>query len=440
MVLMILVLLTGVLAACGGKSNNNGTSPAAANTVSPSSNEGTVAEEKKPEDYKGEITIWSFNNGYFEERVADFKTVYPNVKVNLVNINWGDYLTKFETTKASGGELPDVAIGESYWWGKMLAFKDTFVDLNTLGFSKDDLVSSVSEVVVNQQGKFVAIPEGLGIGAIWYRKDLAKKYFGTDNSSELSAKFPTWDEFINAGEDLKQQSGGEVFLLSNSQDAVEALLGSLKTNGKSYVNGNKLTIKENSAPAFALIEKALKNGAIGKLDGPAADAAWSNGKVVFFPSAGWRESYIPTVDKEGSGQWGVMLPPGGSYFRGGSAEFIVDKKDPNKAELAALFIKQSLYTDQGMELNNKHGNLSALKAIQDRKQSNGVNPFYGEDLTLLFYDWSTKIPPARYGPYDSVIEDALKMQANAMMKANISADKAIDNAISEIKQKTSDLQ
>lgn len=441
--LLLLVGMTvSVLSGCGSNDNksnsgNASPSPSAEPSISASASpsESTGATEKKPEDYKGEITVWTWNNDYFKERVADFTATYPNVKVNLTTMGWGDYLTKFETTKASGGELPDVALAESYWWGRMLGYKDVFLDLGTVGFNKEDLVASAAEAVVNEEGKFVAIPEGLGVGTIWYRKDLAKQYLGTDDATELGAKLSSWDEFFKAGETIKTASGGKVYLTPNATDTIEALIGSLKTSGKSYVDGDKLLVAENMKPAFDYVEQGLKSGTIGKLEGPAADASWSQGNVVFFPSAGWREGFIPNVDKEGKGRWGVMEPPGGSYFRGGTAELIVDKKDPAKAELAALFIKHSLYTEQGMKINFKYGNVSAVKSMVENNVTNGVNDFYGVDLTVLYYGWLSKMPAAKYGKNDSIIEDALKTQANAIQKASITADKAIENAVKEIKDK-----
>jgi multiple sugar transport system substrate-binding protein len=438
-----LVLLVGMimslLAGCGGN-NNKPASESAVSTEPSASASATASEttgevEKKPEDYKGEITVWTWNNDYFKERVADFNATYPNVKVNLTFMGWGDYLTKFETTKASGGGLPDVALAESYWWGKMLSYKDTFLDLSTLGFNKTDLLASAADAIMNEEGKFVAIPEGLGVGAIWYRKDLAKQYLGTDDANELATKLSTWDEFFKAGDTIKDQSGGKVYLTPNATDTIEALIGSLKTAGKSYVDGDKLLIADNMTPAFQYVETGLKSGTIGKLEGPAADAAWSQGNVVFFPSAGWREGFIPSVDKDGKGRWGVMEPPGGSYFRGGTAELVVDNKDQAKAELAALFIKHSLFSEQGMKVNNKFGNVSSVKSIVDSKLTNGVNEFYGQDLTAIFYEWLSKMPAAKYGKSDSIIEDALKTQANAIQKAGITAAVAISNAAKEIKDK-----
>lgn len=396
--------------------------------------------EMNPEDVTGTLEVWTWAPAYWEQSIDDFNQVYPNVTVNITSMGWGDYLPKFETAKATGTDLPDIAIAESYWLGKFLTYDDLFVDLTTVGFDKSEFVDSVSDAIVDSTGRFIAVPENLGVGCIWYRKDLAKEYFGTDDAAELEKMFPTWESFIDAGETVKQKSDGKAFLLPCATDTIEALIASYKTSGKSYVDGNKLTIKENMREPFELLDKALINGYIGKFDGAALDAAWAAGETVFFPSVAWREGFIMSQDEEGAGRWGIMTPPEGPYFRGGNMEMIVDKKDPKQAELVALFIRHRLFTDEGVKVNIANGNISGVKDIQDRKLSNGVNEYYGTDPTLIFYDAIQNMPKAAYGPYDSLIEDTLKSFANDMQKGGLSASEAIDKSIEDILFKSDELE
>jgi multiple sugar transport system substrate-binding protein len=433
-VMVALSLLAGCANGTSSKpeasADNSATKAVAGNS------EGASKAEKKPEDYKGEITVWTWWKPYFDESIADFNKTYPNVKVNLTVMGWGDYVTKFETAKASGGELPDVAMAESYWWGRFLSYKNTFVDLSTLGFKKSDIVDAASNAVVDADGRFVAIPQGLGLGAIWYRKDLAKEVFGTDDAATIAGKYSSMQDFIlNAGKEVKEKSGGKLTAFTNATDVMEGLIASQVAAGKSYVDGDTLKVKENMTSAYQTLDTALKEGYIAKVNGPAMDAAWASGKVVFFPSAGWREGTIPANDKDGKGRWGVFAPPGGEYFRGGTAELIVDKGDPNKAELAALFIKHRLFSEAGMKVNNKFGNLTAVKDIQEKKLTNGVNDYFGQDITAYFYNVLSSMKPVKYGKHDSVIEDQLKAVALDMEKSGLEPDKAVEKAIAEIKAK-----
>lgn len=432
--MMVLSLVAGC---ANGNSSNSGASTGGSSTQEASDNSaGASTEEKKPEDYKGEITVWTWWKPYFDESIADFNKTYPNVKVNLTVMGWGDYVTKFETAKASGGALPDVAMAESYWWGRFLSYNNTFVDLSTLGFNKIEIADAASNAVVDSDGKFVAIPQGVGLGAIWYRKDLAKEVFGTDDAAEIAGKYSSMQDFIlNAGKEVKEKSGGKLTAFTNATDVTEALIASQVSAGNSYVDGDTLQVKENMASVYETLDKALKEGYIAKVNGPAMDAAWASGKVVFFPSAGWREGTIPANDKDGKGRWGVFAPPGGAYFRGGTAELIVDKGDPEKAELAALFIKHRLYSESGMRVNNKFGNLSAIKDIQQKKLTNGVNEYFGLDITAYFYDVISGMSPVKYGKHDSVIEDQLKGAALDMEKSGLEPEKAVEKAIEAIKSK-----
>jgi len=440
LVLLVFSLVAGILSGCG--SSNESSSPAASASAPTATTSGSneEASPRNPEDYKGEITVWTWYREYYDKRIADFNSVYPNVKVNLVLLNWGDYLSKFETVKASGGPLPDIALAESYWWGKMLNMKDTFVNLEDVGFELSELTESAHKTVVNAQGQFIGVPQGLGVGVVWYRKDLAKQYFGTDDPNELSAQFATWEDFFEAGRKLKEDSNGKAYLVSNATDMIEALIGSYKTAGNGYADGRKLTIAENLTPAFKLLEQGLNEGFVGKFDGPAMDAAWSSGDVVFFPSAAWRAGFIPSYDAKGKGRWGAMLPPGGSYFRGGTAEMIVDNGDANRAELAALFLRHSLYTDQGMAINVDNGNISAVQKYVDNPPTNGADEYYGVDLSKEFYGWLKQMPATGYGAYDSLIEDQLKNAALEMQKSGITAEQAVDQAVKAIKDRSDELE
>ncbi|WP_255570687.1 ABC transporter substrate-binding protein [Cohnella sp. CFH 77786] len=437
------MMALSLLAGCGNGKSPQAESSAVSSPIATASSAADVGgqTEKKPEDYKGEITVWTWWKPYFDESIADFNKTYPNVKVNLTVMGWGDYVTKFETAKASGGELPDVAMAESYWWGRFLSYKNTFVDLTTVGFKKTDIADAASNAVVDPDGKFVAIPQGLGLGAIWYRKDLAKEVFGTDDPAAIAGKYASMEDFIlNAGKEVKEKSGGKLTAFTNATDVMEGLIASQVSSGKSYVDGDTLKVKENMTSAFQTLDKALKEGYIAKVNGPAMDAAWASGKVVFFPSAGWREGTIPANDKDGKGRWGVFAPPGGAYFRGGTAELIVDKGDPEKAKLAALFIKHRMFTEEGMKVNNKFGNLSAVKEIEQKKLTNGVNDYFGLDITAYFYDVLSKMKPVKYGKHDSVIEDQLKAVALDMEKSGLEPEKAVEKAISAIKSKDDSIQ
>jgi multiple sugar transport system substrate-binding protein len=435
LVLASMMTMSMIAGCANGNSSNSGTAADSSATKAPV-NSANIKTEKKPEDYKGEITVWTWWKPYFDESIADFNKTYPNVKVNLTVMGWGDYVTKFETAKASGGALPDVAMAESYWWGRFLSYKNTFVDLSTLGFKKSDIADAASNAVVDADGKLVAIPQGLGLGAIWYRKDLAKEVFGTDDAATIAGKYSSMQDFIlNAGKEVKEKSGGKLTAFTNATDVAEGLLASQVAAGKSYIDGDTLKVKENMTSAYETLDKALKGGYIAKVNGPAMDAAWASGKVVFFPSAGWREGTIPANDKDGKGRWGVFAPPGGEYFRGGTAELIVDKGDPNKAELAALFIKHRLFSEAGMKVNNKFGNLTAVKDVQQKKLTNGVNDYFGLDITAYFYDVINHMKPVKYGKHDSVIEDQLKAVALDMEKSGLEPATAVEKAISAIKSK-----
>src|SRR5690554_3468279 len=106
---MIVILLVGILAACGGNQNSSG------NTLS-----GNTAKENTPAPSKAEtdsssgekktlnIALWSEAvSDAVKESIKRFNVKHPNVEVNVTYSPYGEYWTKLRTGIIGGGG-PDV--------------------------------------------------------------------------------------------------------------------------------------------------------------------------------------------------------------------------------------------------------------------------------------------------------------------------------------------
>lgn len=64
--------------------------------------------EPLPEDYEGTLTMWGWDDPYFEAITKAFNEKYPNVKFEYTPMANGDSLQKYQTALATGTELPDI--------------------------------------------------------------------------------------------------------------------------------------------------------------------------------------------------------------------------------------------------------------------------------------------------------------------------------------------
>ena len=76
------------------------------------------------------------------------------------------------------------------------------------------------DIGTDNEGTFIGIPNTAAPGGLFYRRDLAKEYLGTDDPEEIAAMMPTWQDFIEVGKDVVAKSGGSVSMIPGMDSLV----------------------------------------------------------------------------------------------------------------------------------------------------------------------------------------------------------------------------
>jgi multiple sugar transport system substrate-binding protein len=439
--LLTCALLTGLLAACGKSGNAGDNAPADPN----SSNTGTAEQSvKKPEDYKGTVSVWFWDSSYFDKLTTEFNKVYPNIKIEFTNVNSEDYTQKVQTTLASGGELPDIVMADVGFRGKLLTY-DIFDNLEQApyNFDKSKVFDYTIPNVTSPKGEIVAVENAVNPAALAYRRDLAKEYFGTDDRKELEAMFPSTDALISKGQEVVQKSGGKVHLFAGLNDVYTILNGQ---NTTPIVKDGEVQATDRMKGTFETIAKIRDAGIADKLAmySPEWNASMAAGKYIFYPAAIWSTAFvIKPNDTEGEGKWGLMMPPGGPFSYGGTCLGIT--KDSKNKELAWKFIEWALLTKEGAKVNKELIDVFIpLKEAYDDPQfaSKTDSYFGGQDLGKFWLEEAVpqiKLPDLT--PYDQVINESSNLILNLMNSdTSVTADQAIEKYVIEVKNKLPDVQ
>lgn len=162
-------------------------------------------------ELKGEIVFWhSFAQGPRLEKIQaasdGFMKENPGVKIKIETYSWSDFYTKW-TTGLSSGNVPDLSSALSSQVVEM-------IDADAL-LPLDDLIDKIGRdkfyektlTELQADGKTFGVPLYSNTEAMWYRKDLLKKY---------NLEVPeTWDELYQAakviGEGEKGKTYGQAF-------------------------------------------------------------------------------------------------------------------------------------------------------------------------------------------------------------------------------------
>jgi len=310
MVTLAAVMVTSVLAGCGSKSST-------------STDSSKVATDLKPADYKGELNVWAFTDELKTSHFIDeFNKVYPNLKIKLtvIPMDGNAYSTKLATVLSSGSGAPDVYTSE-------VSFVNRFVnlpyyeDLSKAPYNAEDLAKDSAKYAVdlgrNAADKGIrALTWQATPGGIFYKRSIAKQYFGTDDPDKISAMMTTTADLIKMGETLKEKSAGKVSLLPGYGELYNVATGSKTTP---WVVNNKLTIDAKIMTYIDDAKTIRDKGIDAKMAQWSAPwaAAMGADNVFGFVLPTWGLNYtIETNAPKTSGQWALAKAPSPYYWGG----------------------------------------------------------------------------------------------------------------------------
>lgn len=397
-----------------------------------------------PADYEGTLTMWGWDDAYYETVTKAFQEKYPNVKFEYTPTANADALQKYQTAIAAGTELPDIAWAIIDSRAKVFEL-DMWEDLSAEPYNLDinEFYEYVHPKMVNSKGQICGIEQCLSPAGLAYRRDLAKEYFGTDVPEELEEMFPTWEAFIEKGKEVYEKSGGTVYMM---QGLADAQLFIREQGGTSWIEGDVIKATESQQRSLELACAFRDNNIVDKLEAwsPAWYASFGEGKHIFAGCATWSIPFnIEPNDPEGEteGHWGLMSAPEGNISWGGTTLGI--SKTCKDKRLAWEFIKFAAISTEGAEALNSISLLtSAKKPYEEKPELKSVKSawFGDQDLGALYFDEIIPNIQARPMNFDDiVIHETLDLVTTALNNdRSMTAEDAMELLKEELEMKLPD--
>ncbi|MGI9585277.1 MAG: ABC transporter substrate-binding protein, partial [Acidimicrobiia bacterium] len=330
--LVLLVVLTLVAAACSsddsGDSGDSGgdttETTEASGGDSGSEETTTTAGEDSGGGEETVLSLWTFGAMCLDTVIAEWAESNPGVSVEIKEAGYDEHHEALFAALATG-EVPDMGAVEVGYSSLFRSAPDQFVDLNTLGAEdiKNDYLPWRWEAGVAADGRVIGIPTDTGGMAVAYRRDLFEAAGLPTDRDEVSALWPTWEDFIAVGEQFVANSdtkfidsGGTVY------DAV------LRQGREMYYTtpdeaGNTELIYETNPQnlkawdvAMAAIDSGL-SAAYSNFS-PEWNAAMANGDYAVLMAPAWMMGYIQGQAPDTAGMWDIALMPEGGGNWGGT--------------------------------------------------------------------------------------------------------------------------
>lgn len=386
---------------------------------------GSAAEAETNTDLSGTLEVWGWTTDP-EYQIEAFEKAYPNVTVNYTMIGT-DYDTKMQTIVDNRTEGPDVFYADVKTVKNYIE-SDAWETLNADPYNID--VSDSEDYTVklgsDSDGNVKALSYQATPGGFWYKRDLAKKYLGTDDPDEISEMLSTTDGMLDVAEKLKEGSNGETHMFASYKDLWQ--FANYGMRSLAWVDGNKFQMDDYIPEFFDLAKTVRDNDYDAKIDtwSEAWYASCADDSVFGYAEPTWGLQYvIQTGAPDSEGNWGLASMPA-AYFNGGS--YLGIYQESQNKELAAEYVKfVCTNKDFLAQYAKDKGDYTSLKSVNKEIADGGYEESWcaGQNTFKFFSDQMDKINTDIVTKYDDTIGNLMLNNVDLYLNGQLDKDAAI---------------
>jgi len=397
-----------------------------------------VVENNSTAQEGGRLTVWSFTdeiegliNNYFRR---DNRTIQVDYSYTPTD----QFERRLDPVLASGRGVPDVIALEASFVRKYVE-SGQLLDLTDIYQANRNKLLAYPAEIGTYNGRVYAMSWQACPGAMFYRRSLARKYFGTDDPAVVQTYFTNLNKFMETAEFLKQRSNGDCVAVSSRGDLYQVFLGARQNP---WVVNGRLEIDpamEQYMEYTKIIHEKGYDARVGQWSG-----GWFEGMrdelinsstrrryevfSYFLPT--WGLHYVlktNTTRANGSstaGDWAMI--PGPAPYRWGGTWLGVYKNTQNPA--AARELIRYLTTDDNflrryaLDSGDMVSNLNVINSIKD----SFTEPFLGgQNHYAAFAEMARTINGRLVQGTDSAIEGLFSVQVEAYIHGEKTKEQAL---------------
>jgi cellobiose transport system substrate-binding protein len=391
------------------------------------------------------LKVQTFGLFGYQDLYKQYMTAHPNITiVESAEGDLGKYTTALTQHIVAGSGAGDVVAIEEGAIVNFLQAPDKFVNFQEHGSNemKGNWLDWKYNQATTADGK-TTIGLGTDVGglAMCYRKDLFEKAGLPTDRAEVSALWPTWDEYLATGEKFKAKAPGKTKFLDSGTNTYNSILMQVAgaNPGHTYFDkSNNLVFDTNPAvkSAWDTTNKLLAAGLSSNLRSftPQWNSGFKSGAFATIACPAWMTGYIKgQAGASGDGKWDIATVPGGSGSWGGS--FLgVPTQGKNQAEAIEL----------AKFLSNPAGQLAAFKAAGNLPSSPQVhqdpalldfkNPYFSDaPIGEIFVKGAASLKPVYLGPKNQAVRDAIENDMRAVEQGKRTSEEAWTQAVKSAK-------
>ncbi|EEP74205.1 extracellular solute-binding protein [Micromonospora sp. ATCC 39149] len=369
----------------------------------------------------------------YDELYKQFESEHPNIKIQErgKGLGLGDYNTRLTQQITAGAGAGDVVALEEGTIVQFYGQAGKFVNLADHGANdlKSNFLPWKWEQGTTPDGTVLGLGTDVGSMALCYRSDLFKAAGLPTDREEVGALWPTWDQFIAAGQKFVAADKKHKFV-DSATNFYNVVLMQTAGNGTGYTyydKSNKLVIGENPdvRTAYDLATKMIAAGLSNNLQSFSNEwnAGFKNGTFATIACPAWMTGVIKgQAGDAAAGKWDVAKAPGNGGNWGGS--FLAVPKSSKHAKEAAELVKFLTSAKGQIEAFKKVGNLpSSPQALADPAVADSTNEYFtNAPVGKIFAAGASELKPVYLGPKNQAVRTAVENTLRAVEQGKPAAE------------------
>lgn len=403
--------------------------------------------EKDPQSYKADLKLMVHSTGQPEYMIKKFNEIYPNINIELITVPSAEQQERIMTMVNSNEDVADMFTCRTQFVKAIVNSDQYYMDLSAEPFSVNEWVNQIEDYVVgvgtDADGSLRALSWQCPVGGIFYRRSMAKEYFGTDDPIEISKLFASFDSLLEAARTVKDKSNGEVYFMA---DAAQDLNFLTMSDAGGFLEGNKLNTNDKVIDYFNLTKTMYDEELAAKLfkDDTTSQAMMAQNKIFAVAKPTWGLNYniMPAVPDQ-SGDWALAAGPA-PYTAGGT--YIGISAATKYPEECYLFLKFILTNEEFVYgYATEFGDYVSNKAIQ--KKVGEMSSEEAAELNLDIFNflggqnayayWNSElgkgVDSSVFSPYDEAFQGYMQSTVHAYASGAITLEEALKQYRSDCK-------
>lgn len=391
-------------------------------------------------DEEVELRVNVFGNFGYEDLYKQFEADHPGVTiVESAEGDLGAYNTQLAQRIAAGGGAGDVVAIEEGQVVNFLQSADKFVNMQDHGSNekRDQWLPWKYDQATTADGTYtIGLGTDVGGLAMCYRKDLFEKAGLPTDRDEVSALWPTWDDFIATGEEFQKGIGSDdVHFIDSATNTYNSIL--MQSGDETYFDqDNNLIIESNPAvkdswdQALAMVDAGLS--AKLKSFSNEWNAGFKNGSFATVACPAWMTGYIEEqAGPDNAGKWDIAAVPGGGGNWGGS--FLAVPTESDHQDLAIELVDFLTSADGQLGAFDAVGNLPSNPTVYDDPDvQNKTNEYFsGAPVGQIFVQGAENLEPVYLGKNNQPVRDAVENAMRSVESGDVSPEDGWNTAVSD---------